>query len=43
MLVHTPDTRSLRDLVLTGVQAIPEVLGSRTMLVFEEVDRPLAE
>jgi DNA-binding Lrp family transcriptional regulator len=43
MLVHTPDARSLRDLVLTGVQAIPEVLGSRTMLVFEEVDRPLAE
>ncbi|MDJ0340279.1 Lrp/AsnC family transcriptional regulator [Streptomyces sp. H10-C2] len=38
MLVHTPDNRSLRELVLTRIQAIPEVLSSRTLLVFEETD-----
>ncbi|MCZ4094871.1 Lrp/AsnC family transcriptional regulator [Streptomyces sp. SID13666] len=38
MLVHTADNRSLRELVLTRIQAIPEVLGSRTLLVFEETD-----
>src|SRR3954452_18801657 len=36
LLVHTPDNRSLRELVLTRLQAIPEVLSSRTLLVFEE-------
>ncbi|MFJ6506946.1 Lrp/AsnC family transcriptional regulator [Streptomyces sp. NPDC091879] len=36
LLVHTPDNRALRELVLTRLQAIPEVLSSRTLLVFEE-------
>ncbi|WUQ21640.1 Lrp/AsnC family transcriptional regulator [Streptomyces sp. NBC_00236] len=38
LLVHTPDNRSLRELVLTRIQAIPEVLSTRTLLVFEETD-----
>lgn len=38
LLVHTPDNRSLRELVLTKIQAIPEVLSTRTLLVFEETD-----
>lgn len=38
LLVHTPDNRSLRELVLTRIQAIPDVLSSRTLLVFEETD-----
>ncbi|GGX93677.1 transcriptional regulator [Streptomyces minutiscleroticus] len=38
LLVHTPDNRTLRELVLTRLQAIPEVLGTRTLLVFEEED-----
>lgn len=38
LLVHTPDNRALRELVLTRLQAIPEVLSSRTLLVFEEED-----
>ena len=38
LLVHTADNRSLRELVLTRIQAIPEVLSSRTLLVFEETD-----
>ncbi|MGQ4514921.1 AsnC family transcriptional regulator [Streptomyces sp. DW26H14] len=38
LLVHTPDNRTLRELVLTRLQAIPEVLSSRTLLVFEETD-----
>ena len=36
LLVHTQDNRALRDLVLTRIQAIPEVLSTRTLLVFEE-------
>lgn len=43
MLVHTPDNRSLRELVLTRIQAVPEVLSSRTLLVFEETDRVLTD
>jgi DNA-binding Lrp family transcriptional regulator len=43
MLVHTPDNRSLRELVLTRIQAVPEVLSSRTLLVFEETDQVIAE
>ncbi|WP_169316770.1 Lrp/AsnC family transcriptional regulator [Actinacidiphila oryziradicis] len=43
MLVHTPDNRSLRELVLTRLQAIPEVLSSRTLLVFEETDRVVGD
>lgn len=38
LLVHTVDNRSLRELVLTRLQAIEEVLSSRTLLVFEETD-----
>ncbi|SEG43078.1 DNA-binding transcriptional regulator, Lrp family [Actinacidiphila yanglinensis] len=38
LLVHTVDNRSLRELVLTRIQAIKEVLSSRTLLVFEETD-----
>ncbi|MCS0635256.1 Lrp/AsnC family transcriptional regulator [Streptomyces sp. LP05-1] len=38
LLVHTPDNRTLRELVLTRIQAIPEVLSTRTLLVFEETD-----
>lgn len=36
LLVHTPDNRVLRDLVLTRIQSIPQVLSTRTLLVFEE-------
>ncbi|MFJ7155406.1 Lrp/AsnC family transcriptional regulator [Streptomyces sp. NPDC101118] len=38
LLVHTPNNRTLRELVLTRLQAIPEVLSTRTLLVFEETD-----
>ncbi|HET6633482.1 MAG TPA: Lrp/AsnC family transcriptional regulator [Streptomyces sp.] len=38
LLVHAADNRALRDLVLTRIQAIPEVLSTRTLLVFEETD-----
>lgn len=38
LLVHTSDNRSLRELVLTEIQALPEVLSSRTLLIFEETD-----
>lgn len=38
LLVHTPDNRALRDLVLTRIQSMPEVLSTRTLLVFEETD-----
>ncbi|WP_438817849.1 Lrp/AsnC family transcriptional regulator, partial [Streptomyces clavuligerus] len=40
LLVHTPDNRTLRELVLTRLQSIPEVLSTRTLLVFEETDLP---
>ena len=36
LLVHTPDNRSLRELVLTRIHLIPEVISTRTLLVFEE-------
>lgn len=38
LLVHSADNRALRELVLTRIQAIPEVLSTRTLLVFEETD-----
>ncbi|MDN0200405.1 Lrp/AsnC family transcriptional regulator [Streptomyces sp. S.PNR 29] len=38
LLVHVSDNRALRELVLTRLQAIPEVLSTRTLLVFEEED-----
>lgn len=43
LLVHTADNRSLRELVLTRIQAVPEVLSSRTLLVFEETDLVVLE
>src|SRR3954452_13445276 len=43
LLVHTADNRSLRELVLTRLQAIEEVLSSRTLLVFEETDLVIGE
>ncbi|QMU79905.1 Lrp/AsnC family transcriptional regulator [Streptacidiphilus sp. PB12-B1b] len=39
MLVHTVDNRALRELVLNRIQSIPEVLGTHTLLVFDETDR----
>lgn len=38
LLVHTKDNRALRELVLTRLQAMDEVLSTRTLLVFEERD-----
>lgn len=38
LLVHTSDNRALREVVLTRLQEIPEVLSTRTLLVFEEED-----
>ncbi|GLF96666.1 Lrp/AsnC family transcriptional regulator [Streptomyces yaizuensis] len=40
LLVHTPDNRTLRELVLTRLQSMPDVLSTRTLLVFEETDLP---
>ncbi|MFE7525042.1 Lrp/AsnC family transcriptional regulator [Kitasatospora sp. NPDC057542] len=39
LLVHTADNKTLRELVLGSIQSIPQVLGTRTMLVFEETDQ----
>ncbi|MFJ9946308.1 Lrp/AsnC family transcriptional regulator [Kitasatospora sp. NPDC091207] len=39
LLVHTDDNHALRELVLGSIQSIPQVLGTRTMLVFEETDQ----
>jgi DNA-binding Lrp family transcriptional regulator len=36
MLVRTRDSAHLRELVLERVQSMPEVLGTQTVLVFEE-------
>jgi DNA-binding Lrp family transcriptional regulator len=38
MLVHAPDNRALRELVLTRLHSMPEVLSTRTLLVFEVED-----
>jgi DNA-binding Lrp family transcriptional regulator len=38
LLVHTRDNRALRDLVFTRIQTIPDVVSTRTLLVFEETD-----
>lgn len=43
ILVHTADNRALRELVLTRIQNIAEVLSSRTLLVFEETDLTVTE
>jgi DNA-binding Lrp family transcriptional regulator len=39
LLVHTADNRALRELVLTRIQNIPQVLATQTILVFEETDQ----
>ncbi|MEO8888306.1 MAG: Lrp/AsnC family transcriptional regulator [Jatrophihabitantaceae bacterium] len=39
LLVRTTDNSTLRDLVLTELQAIPEVLATRTELIFDELAR----
>ncbi|MEU9076298.1 Lrp/AsnC family transcriptional regulator [Kitasatospora sp. NPDC004745] len=39
LLVHTADNHALRELVLNRIQSIPQVLGTRTMLIFEETDQ----
>ncbi|MBL1066071.1 Lrp/AsnC family transcriptional regulator [Streptomyces sp. 7-21] len=38
LLVHTRDNRELRELVLTCLQGMPEVISTRTLLVFEQTD-----
>jgi DNA-binding Lrp family transcriptional regulator len=38
LLVHTTDNRALRELVLGRIQTIPEVLSTRTLLIFEEAE-----
>jgi DNA-binding Lrp family transcriptional regulator len=37
LLVRTRDVETLRDLVLTRLQDMPEVLGTQTVLIFEEL------
>jgi DNA-binding Lrp family transcriptional regulator len=37
LLVRTRDIESLRDLVLTRLQDMPEVLGTQTVLIFDEM------
>ena len=36
LLVRAADAAALRDFVLTGLQQIPQVLGTRTVLIFDE-------
>ncbi len=40
LLVRTRDAANLRDVVLTRLQQMPEVLSTRTELIFDELDRP---
>jgi DNA-binding Lrp family transcriptional regulator len=37
LLVRTRDAASLRDIVLTRLQEMPEVLGTQTELIFDEI------
>jgi DNA-binding Lrp family transcriptional regulator len=39
LLVRARDNENLREVVLEGIQAIPGVTGTRTYLIFDEVDR----
>jgi len=41
LLVRAADNAALRRLVLEGIQEIPGVLGTTTLLVFDEVGGPL--
>jgi DNA-binding Lrp family transcriptional regulator len=36
LLVRSADAAALRDFVLTGLQQIPQVLGTQTVLIFDE-------
>lgn len=38
LLVHTTDNKALRELVLGRIHTIPEVLSTRTLLVFDEAE-----
>jgi DNA-binding Lrp family transcriptional regulator len=38
LLVRTPDNESLRTVVLDQLQAIPGVLATRTLLIFEDLE-----
>jgi DNA-binding Lrp family transcriptional regulator len=40
LLVRTRDPASLRDLVLTELQDMPEVLSTQTVLIFDELVHP---
>jgi DNA-binding Lrp family transcriptional regulator len=40
MLVRTRDAEHLRSLVLEQIQSMPEVLGTQTVLIFEEALTP---
>jgi DNA-binding Lrp family transcriptional regulator len=42
LLVRTPDAPALRDLVLTRLQELPEVLATQTVLIFDELSQPSA-
>ncbi|MGH3156152.1 MAG: Lrp/AsnC ligand binding domain-containing protein [Streptosporangiaceae bacterium] len=37
LLVRTRDAAELRDLVLTELQAMPEVVATQTVLIFDEL------
>jgi len=39
LLVRARDNDHLREIILEGLQAIPGVTGTRTYLVFDEIDR----
>jgi DNA-binding Lrp family transcriptional regulator len=39
VLVRARDNENLREVVLEGIQAIPGVTGTRTYLIFDELDR----
>lgn len=39
LLVRTPDAMSLRELVLERLQAMPDVLSTQTVLIFDELPR----
>ena len=39
LLVRARDNDHLREIILEGIQAIPGVTGTRTYLVFDELDR----
>jgi len=39
LLVRARDNDHLREIILEGLQAIPGVTGTRTYLVFDELDR----